>query len=157
MTRGSEHKDDNHDYRHPQQRHKMTMTPNVSDKLLCPIDLKTDVKNPPRSPTRNTLCLYTSSMPASRSEKSKASEKLKASLKPQPAQRFRLLEVDHADEMEVDALVTFPAAPPAPAPPTPQLTPGNVRKALPAGLSFSKVVSDGTSNGTSNGTSATPL
>ena len=76
-------------------------------------------------------------MPPSRSEKSKAA------LKPQPTQRFRLLDVEYTDDMEVDTHVTTLAT--QPAPPTPQPTPGSVAKALPPGLNFSKAVTDGTS------------
>ena len=77
------------------------------------------------------------------------SEKSKAALKPQPAQRYHHPDADHTDEMEVDSLVTPKAnhapatnATPAtqPVSPTPQPTSGSVSKALPLGLSFSKVV-----------------
>lgn len=79
------------------------------------------------------------------------SEKSKVALKPQPAQRYQLLDVEQADEMEVDSLVTPKATttadnPPTTQPesPTPQSTVGAVTKALPPGLNFSKAVTAGT-------------
>jgi len=80
------------------------------------------------------------------------SERSKATLKPQPAQRYHHPDADHTDEMEVDALTTPKAIPasvangaPAiqPESPTPQSAPGDISKALPVGLNFSKAVTTG--------------
>ena len=81
---------------------------------------------------------------------SSRSEKSRATLKPQPAQRYQLLDVEQADEMEVDSLVTPKATATAnnlsitqPESPTPQSTIGGTSKALPPGLNFSKAVTAG--------------
>ena len=80
------------------------------------------------------------------------SERSKVTLKPQPAQRYHHPDADHADEMEVDALTTPKAisalvvnSAPATQPesPTPQSAPGDIGKALPVGLNFSKAVTTG--------------
>ena len=80
------------------------------------------------------------------------SERSKATLKLQPAQRYHHPDADHADEMEVDALTTPKAisasvanSAPATQPesPTPQSAPGDISKALPVGLNFSKAVTTG--------------
>lgn len=84
---------------------------------------------------------------------SSRSERTKVTPKPQPAQRYHHPNADHADEMEVDDLVTPKASPapttnliPATQPdsPTAQPASGGVSKALPLGLSFSRVVTAGT-------------
>ena len=134
--------------------------PNVSDNesfvpsTLCLTDLKADTTelpqlNPPHEPPPSTAHQH-NMFHTSRSEKSKAA------LKPQPAQRYHHPNADHADhtdEMEVDSLIT-PKANHAsvanttlatqPVSPTPQPASGSVSKALPLGLSFSKVVATGT-------------
>lgn len=77
------------------------------------------------------------------------SEKSKAALKPQPTLRYHHPDADHADEMEVDTLIS-PNANPAPnalatqpASPTVQPTPGGTSKALPSGLNFAKAIATG--------------
>jgi hypothetical protein len=82
---------------------------------------------------------------------SSRSERSKATLKPQPAQRYHHPNAEVADEMEVDSLVTPKATSTAnntpatqPESPTPQPTVGGTSKALPLGLNFSRAVTAGT-------------
>ncbi|KIM41161.1 hypothetical protein M413DRAFT_11333 [Hebeloma cylindrosporum] len=81
---------------------------------------------------------------------SSRSEKSKATLKPQPAQRYHNPNAELAEEMEVDSLVTPKATATAsnpsttqPESPTSQPTVGGTSKALPPGLNFSKAVTAG--------------